>query len=837
MNQMKAPVAPRTELMKSWDALKHQHILFISAPAGCGKSIACRLWIDRHKSVFSIVNLDTYDNSLQEFCRRVSQGLLNCQPDNAPLRDIVRHASFDRAPDEFLVRAAGALDAGIPCCLMLDDLHYIHNPEVTTVLSAVLNRIPLNFKILMTSRNDPPPLLSGFIMKRTMALITADQLTFNPREIQDFFSSHGRPLSKKQAELVFESTGGWAICINALLLSEADPSDDQSIQTHLWSFVRAEIWQKWDERTRRFLLATSLFDELTTELCFALTGDADSGKLLDSLAKQNAFLLVTTKGTYRFHHLFREFLISVLDAMDGSFRWDVLMKAGAWYLSRSEHYKALDCYLKCGDEAGIIKSFREITDFSSPHFVISNVQAAVHKLHGHAFFENHPRFQHLIAWVHFIEGNAAEAERYLDSFFSNLTPEDFTNPAVQSNVLSLSCLDYRTSLPDFVRRIESMAIKAEYFPVANTFSQYMPFFHRSSRDFSDYAFSDPGEVDRQISHLQKVIGGLFGRERYMLESCLRAGLSYEQGRLTDAHQFALLANAQIQDTFMPESRFCAMVILIHILDALWRPQEALEVLEQIYAMVERTKAYYLNPNLSAVAAARRIESGDIAAADSWVKDHSSSTETRLDFYKAYSHYTTARALIALGRYDKAVILLERLLVQGKRYRRPLDVIEAKILLAIAYWKRKRNYQKTALSHLENAITLAQRFGYVQLFANEGGELTNMLHRLQHKAMRQDYTGEASGSFTRLVYLQTYARSKHQKGLTSGQAARPVKFTDQQKRVMTFMCDGYSYRKIADAMGLKFSTIRSHIELIYKKLDVPNEMEAITKIRELGILDE
>ena len=55
--------------------------------------------------------------------------------------------------------------------------------------------------------------------------------------------------------------------------------------------------------------------------------------------------------------------------------------------------------------------------------------------------------------------------------------------------------------------------------------------------------------------------------------------------------------------------------------------------------------------------------------------------------------------------------------------------------------------------------------------------------------------------------------------------------------MNLMCKGYSYRKIAEELGIQFSTVRSHIELIYRKLDVSSMKEAITKIHQLHILDD
>jgi DNA-binding NarL/FixJ family response regulator len=54
--------------------------------------------------------------------------------------------------------------------------------------------------------------------------------------------------------------------------------------------------------------------------------------------------------------------------------------------------------------------------------------------------------------------------------------------------------------------------------------------------------------------------------------------------------------------------------------------------------------------------------------------------------------------------------------------------------------------------------------------------------------------------------------------------------------MRYLCDGHSHKKIAEIMGLKYTGIKSHMQLILKKLDVPNSIDAVLKIKELKILD-
>jgi len=55
--------------------------------------------------------------------------------------------------------------------------------------------------------------------------------------------------------------------------------------------------------------------------------------------------------------------------------------------------------------------------------------------------------------------------------------------------------------------------------------------------------------------------------------------------------------------------------------------------------------------------------------------------------------------------------------------------------------------------------------------------------------------------------------------------------------MRLMCEGYSQKEIAEKIGLKPYGVKSHVELIYRKLDVFNSMDAVMKIKELGLLRE
>jgi DNA-binding NarL/FixJ family response regulator len=54
------------------------------------------------------------------------------------------------------------------------------------------------------------------------------------------------------------------------------------------------------------------------------------------------------------------------------------------------------------------------------------------------------------------------------------------------------------------------------------------------------------------------------------------------------------------------------------------------------------------------------------------------------------------------------------------------------------------------------------------------------------------------------------------------------FTEKEKRILTLLCKGNSYKMIADESGYAFETIRSYIKKIYEKLQVHSATEAVSK---------
>lgn len=63
-----------------------------------------------------------------------------------------------------------------------------------------------------------------------------------------------------------------------------------------------------------------------------------------------------------------------------------------------------------------------------------------------------------------------------------------------------------------------------------------------------------------------------------------------------------------------------------------------------------------------------------------------------------------------------------------------------------------------------------------------------------------------------------------------------KLTERQYEVLVFMQTWLTYEEIATRMGLSKNTIRTHVQGIFRALEVSSRREAVACARKHGLLD-
>lgn len=67
-----------------------------------------------------------------------------------------------------------------------------------------------------------------------------------------------------------------------------------------------------------------------------------------------------------------------------------------------------------------------------------------------------------------------------------------------------------------------------------------------------------------------------------------------------------------------------------------------------------------------------------------------------------------------------------------------------------------------------------------------------------------------------------------KVLTSFKRSTDSPLTDREREILTLLCEGLTYRDIAEKLFVSGNTVQTHIKNIYKKLEVNSRAEAVRK---------
>jgi LuxR family maltose regulon positive regulatory protein len=313
---------PRPHLNHKLNTGLSGKMTLVSAPAGFGKTTMVANWLDElaEKQIgIGWLSLDENDNDLVRFLTYLVAAL---QTAVSVVGETARNLLQSPQPPppetivSLLINDISHHDR--PVVLVLDDYHTISTPAIHQVLAFLLDHLPTQLHLLITTRSDPPLPLSRLRARRQMVEIRTDDLRFTLDDVQLFLSQGmGLSLSNEEIAALEQHTEGWVAGLQLAGLSmqgRDDLPDFVSAFTgsnrFILDYLTDEVLEQRPQGTKNFLLQTSILNRLCSSLCDAVTGQRDSQSILEQLEQANLFLipLDEQRHWYRYHHLFADVL-------------------------------------------------------------------------------------------------------------------------------------------------------------------------------------------------------------------------------------------------------------------------------------------------------------------------------------------------------------------------------------------------------------------------------------------------------------------------------------------------------------------------------------------------
>ena len=408
-------------------------VVGLCAPAGYGKTTLLTEWALAEDRRVAWVSLDRFDDDPALLLTLLASAYARVSPGNADLIADVAGLGMS-----LLGRAAPRL-AGVfaaspaPFVLMLDDLHEVQSPDCHDVLSVLMSGIPRGSQLVAASRSEQPHLPRLRASGDALAFAATD-LALDAAGATQIFERANLKLTIEQAATVTARTEGWPVGLYlAALIAGDNPDAAWSISgddRYVADYLYREALSQLSDSDQRFLRWTAVLDQLCAPLCDALLGEAGSQDRLRRLEERSSFLvpLDRRRDWYRYHGLFREFLLSELGRVEPDVIPKLHLRAADWYEANGSPALAVEHLLHTDERDRCVQLVAALVLPTYQAGQMSTVQRWLAAL-GDEAVEQYPPLAVLAGYMALFTGQTHEAQRWaavVDAASFDLVPADGT---------------------------------------------------------------------------------------------------------------------------------------------------------------------------------------------------------------------------------------------------------------------------------------------------------------------------------------------------------------------------------------------------------------------------
>jgi len=865
-------------------------LTLIAAPAGFGKTTLIGEWRagQGREIPLAWVSLDGDDNDPIRFLTYLVAALETLKAGIGE-RALTLLRSLPPQPQKAvlttLLNDLGTLPT--PFGLVLDDYHVINAQVVHDAIAFILDHLPPQMHLIISSRADPPLGLARMRANHLLTEIRADDLRFTHDEIAMFMNQvMEQNLSATEIAALAARTEGWIAGLQLAALSLRDRADVTNFiaafagsHRYVVDYLTEEVLRQQPESIQSFLLFTSTWGRISGPLCDAVTGRLGSQAVLEHLERANLFTLRLDDAHrwYRYHHLFAEMLRSRLRQTTPDRVPELHRRASAWYEGQGLGAEAVGHALAGQDferAARLVEGSANATWVRGEVTTLRGWLEALPK----GLVGKRPRLGLLHAWALLLTGQStavdpllSEIERRLDGHLERTAGAPATDTSDES-----------APRPAEVRgwRGEIAAIRARIARLHDDLPRSIDLCRLALKDLPPQDLALRGVVTLNLGIAYRHNGNLAAAAEALIEAAgisdpggtaMLAALSQladieaEQGHLRQAagtYRRALDKAGGRGERRVPTAAWAAVG-----LGEVMRQRDELDAAAQyVLEGVELAKQWgnadglawaHLHTARLYATQGRSAEASDALAEAVQVIRHTRVSPWTLAQVTAYQArwWIEHGDIVAAGRWarergvsveDELTYLraqehlaLARLLIAERNpdgalrlLGRLLGLVETAALVGTAIEAlglqglalQAQGKTPHALIALTRALSLAEPEGYIRIFVDEGTPMATLLRHADSRGVASPYVRTLLGAFGD-ANLPNRA----------GDQSLVDPLSERELEILRLLASGLSAPEIAETLVIAVGTARNHVKNIYGKLDAHNRVQAVERARRLRVL--
>jgi len=855
----------RARLVKLLNKGLHRQLTLISAPAGFGKTTLVSDWITHYERPIAWLSLDVGDNdstrfllyvivAMQTIDSSIGEGVLTVlqSPQPPPIESLLT----------ILLNEISAISENF--VLVLDDYHVIDSPQVDTMLTFLLEHMPSQMHMVITTREDPQLPIARLRARGQLTELRAADLRFTTNEATEFLSqTMGLELSRDDINALEMRTEGWITGLQLAAISMQGHQDTTSfIQSFSGShhfvldYLLEEVLHQQSERIQAFLLRTSILDRVCGSLCDAVMLDPEvpGQEILEYLARTNLFLipLDNERHWYRYHQLFADLLRQRLHHSTGLSTEEVKVlhtRASQWYEDEGFEIDAFHHAIAAND---VVRAEGLIDGNGAPLYFRGIVKPILNWLESlpHNILDSRPSLWVTYASTLLLSGQHTAVEQKLhaaehalkNTRWNNNMQDIIGRIASMRATLAVIENDVKTIITQSNYALEhlhpeNLAVRiATYWTLG--YAYQLQGNHHLARDAyndviqlgqsSDNSFyiiaatislGQLQELDNQLHQASKSYHSaiqLSGEPTHPIVSQAFLGLArihYQWNDLDAVQKYGRQCNNLLQQMQGTDTTASYMVLLSYLHLAQGDLTSSSKVLDEAEVFIRQHNFMF--------------RMSDIVMAQVNVLLHQGNLKTAMQLAETHElSISQARVYLAQGDPSTALTLLEPLRKQAMATDFQNELLKVMVLQAIVY--HALGEEDNALKVLGDSLALAKSGGFIRIFVDEGLSMAQLLQTANNKGLRQDYVSQLLSAFPTPIAEQS--TNSHTSQLIDPLSGREIE-------VLQLIARGLTNQEIADHLYLSLHTVKVHARNIYSKLAVKNRTQAVAQAKALGILTE
>jgi LuxR family maltose regulon positive regulatory protein len=893
--RLRSDLVARPRLLGRLERGVEARLILVSAPTGFGKTTILAAWLHEGPAAgrcIAWVSLDTADNELTSFWTYVLTALEEAVPGLSTSVQLELLAAVP-LPSELLLTTLLNELAAVPedVWLVLDDYHLVGNHEIGQGVAFLLEHLPPNAHVVISTRADPDLPLARWRVRRELVEIRAADLRFTSAETAAYLTEAiGHDLTAGDVEVLEERTEGWIAALQLAALSLQGRPDVSGFisrfagdDRYVVDYLIEEVLTQQPDAVRSFLLQSAVLDRLTGPLCDAVTGQENGSEMLLTLERANLFLVALDdrREWFRYHHLFSDVLRAWMLSDEPDQVPLLHQRASQWYENHDLTEEAVTHSLAARD----FDRAAQLIERAVPTIRRHRQEATMHgwlRALPDVTVRRSPVLSLFYGSMLMASGDVAGVEPWLNDAEQALaaSPEGAARQrAATSDLQTLpsTIAMYRAALAqargdatgtaEHARRALSLAGPDDHLArggaagflgfaawahgdvssALKTFNQAVTSLHAAGSLVDGLSgtvvLADlwlvagrPSQARRLMTQALTVAaahGAPMARAAAELHVAL-SELDVEIGDLESAQHHLNSAAALADRLATNESRYRWFVAKALLARAGGDPDGAVQHLNQAEQLYRPGFFPEVRP-IAAIKARMWITQGLLSNAADWARARGVSTADEARYLSEFDHLTLVRLVIAQSRAQQetsalgpAATLLDRLYRSAETEERAGSLLEIGLLQTLV--QDAQGHRSQALASLAQALELApEPDGYLRLFLDEGAPMLSLL---------RDAKADGSGGHQARRLTRVHASAEVASTPDSGRRAAQTaveSLSDRELQVLRLLDSELTGPQIARELFVSHNTVRTHTQHIFTKLDVVNRRAAVLRARERGLI--